>query len=196
MPDQDDSSEALRRLAEGDHPDPEAQKPVDAEESDAPEVAGDPPPRERPDAPPAAASDSPEAESASHSTDQEDGGRESDAWGDVESDADPAAVAAVSPSASPRRARSSKHLSRSGQRQRQQAVQRMWMAGGVALAGVLFTLPALWGLLFRMGATEMFAKRSNAEQVALAAILLGGAFALAMFAGAAYLYWQAKAVLR
>jgi len=58
------------------------------------------------------------------------------------------------------------------------------------IAGLVFLLPALWGVLFLAGATDLWADRDNARGVALAALLIGSAFALAMFAAAAYFNWM------
>lgn len=205
MTDHDDSSEALRRLAEGDHEEQEPETPEPAAENQ-PVADEDESPIERPDAPPAVAS--PPLDAASQQADVEPepaaaappeveamAANEAAEDDDASAAAAAAATTATAASSETRSASPRKTLSRSEKRQRQKAQQQMWVAGGVALAGLIFALPAVWGLLFRMGLTEMFAGRDRAEQVALAAILLGGAFSLAMFAGAAYLFWRAKSAL-
>lgn len=79
-----------------------------------------------------------------------------------------------------------------GARRARKAQHQKWASLGIAAAGVLFALPAVWGLLYHFGMTDMFGERDNAEAVAVASILLGSAFALIMFASAGYLFWHAS----
>lgn len=62
----------------------------------------------------------------------------------------------------------------------------------LAVAGVVFALPAIWGALFLLGVTELWADRGNADRVAIVALLVGAVFSAAMFSAAAYFRWSAS----
>jgi len=59
-------------------------------------------------------------------------------------------------------------------------------------AGVVFLLPAVWGLLLTLGWTTVMADRENAQNMATASLVLGTLFGGIMLAGAWFFRWQAR----